>query len=691
MSNARKDHGGIEIFVAADGNDRWSGRLAGPNQDKTDGPLATLVAARDVARAARKAGGDAGVVISLRGGDYFLDAGLPLAGEDSGAKDAPLVIQAYRQEKVRLIGGRAVSGWRPVEEQAVLARLDPAVRDKVLQADLGALGIRDLGALKSRGFGRPSTAAHAELFFNDQPMTLARWPNTGFVTIASIPASAGIDDGHQQTIGRLEEGFCYDGDRPSGWKSTEEAWVHGYWAWDWANSYEAIDSIDRSSRLIKTREPHGQYGFRAGQRFYYLNVLEELDAPGEYYIDRRAGRLYFYPPCSSEELNKARVLLSVLNEPLLSMKEAANVQVRGLTLECCRGHAVRIEGGESCLVGGCTIRNVGDYAVVVEGGRGHGVRSCDIYNTGDGGISLTGGDRKTLTPCGHSADNNHIHHVGRWSRCYVPAIIMHGVGTRVSRNLIHDHPHCAILFTGNEHLMELNEIHHVCLETGDVGAIYTGRDYTYRGNVVRHNFLHHTGGVGMGSMGVYNDDCVSGTVMFGNIFWGVQRAVFLGGGRDFRVENNIFVDCRPAVCLDGRGLDKHPVWHDMVYKTMKQAMADVSCLQPPYIRRYPELADLTKYYQKEDGVPPGNILVARNICRGKWLEVCWHATMDALTLRDNLTEGDPRFENEPAGDFRLKADSPAWKLGFQRIPLEQIGLVKDEFRKELPRSAPRTD
>ena len=90
-------------------------------------------------------------------------------------------------------------------------------------------------------------------------------------------------------------------------------------------------------------------------------------------------------------------------------------------------------------------------------------------------------------------------------------------------------------------------------------------------------------------------------------------------------------------------------------------------------------------------VPPGNILVARNICRGKWLEVCWHATMDALTLRDNLTEGDPRFENEPAGDFRLKADSPAWKLGFQRIPLEQIGLVKDEFRKELPRSAARTD
>ena len=106
--------------------------------------------------------------------------------------------------------------------------------------------------------------------------------------------------------------------------------------------------------------------------------------------------------------------------------------------------------------------------------------------------------------------------------------------------------------------IEFNEIHHVCLETGDVGAIYTGRDWTLRGNVIRHNFIHHTGGVGMGSMGIYLDDCVSGTQIYGNVFCKVHRAAFIGGGRDYKVENNIFVDCTPAVELDGRGLSKRP-------------------------------------------------------------------------------------------------------------------------------------
>ena len=200
---------------------------------------------------------------------------------------------------------------------------------------------------------------------------------------------------------------------------------------------------------------------------------------------------------------------------------------------------------------------------------------------------------------------------------------MSGVGLRASHNLIHDHPHCAILFGGNEHLIEFNEIHHIALETGDVGAIYTGRDWTCRGNRIRHNFIHHTGGVGMGSMGVYMDDCVSGTEVFGNVFYKVHWAMFIGGGRDHRVENNVFVDCDPAVRMDGRGLDKSPVWFNMVYDYMKKQLAAVP--QELYRSRYPAIADLDRYYANTDGVPPENNVVARNVCVGKWLEVGWHA------------------------------------------------------------------
>jgi len=263
---------------------------------------------------------------------------------------------------------------------------------------------------------------------------------------------------------------------------------------------------------------------------------------------------------------------------------------------------------------------------------------------------------------------------------------MDGVGLRASHNLIHDHPHCAILFNGNDHLIEFNEIHHIALETGDVGAIYAGRDYTYRGNRIRHNFIHHTGGVGMGSMGVYMDDCVSGTEVFGNIFYKVHWAMFIGGGRDHRVENNIFVDCDPAVRMDGRGLDTTPVWRNMVNDFMRQRLAEMPA--PLYRVRYPALETLDRYYGAPDGpaitgeaftgVPPEGNVVARNICVGKWLEAGWHATPQMLRLENNLTNAEPRFVRQPraesrANDFALKRDSPAWNLGFERIPVEQIG------------------
>ena len=170
-------------------------------------------------------------------------------------------------------------------------------RGSVQQIDLRPLGIHEFGAMKSRGFGRPTTPAHCELFFDGKPMTLARWPNEGeWAQIAGFPEAQAQNDGHGGKIGRLEDGFSFSGDRPLGWKDTSDLWVHGYWSWDWANSYERVASLDREQRLIKTAPPHGQYGFRKGQRFYFLNVLEELDQPGEWFLDREAGMLYFWPP-----------------------------------------------------------------------------------------------------------------------------------------------------------------------------------------------------------------------------------------------------------------------------------------------------------------------------------------------------------------------------------------------------------
>jgi hypothetical protein len=615
-----------------------------------------------------------GAEVVLAGGNYFLERGLELSGGDSGKESAPIVIRSKEGQEVHLIGGREIKGFEPVKDQAVLARLDPAAREHVLQVDLKAQGINDFGRYRSRGFGRPGGPAALELFFDDQPMTVARWPNEGFAKIVGFPRDQKEADEHGGSLGNLSGGFNYDGGRPSHWKPDDNIWVHGYWAYDWANSYERVESIDPEKHLIKTAEPRGIYGFRTGQRIYFLNVLEELDSPGEFYVDAHSGMLYFWPPASLEQKT---VRVSLVEQPLVDLKNVSHVTLRGLTIECTRGDGIRVEGGSDVLIDHCTIRNVGDTAVVVHGGMGLRVDGCRVYNTGDGGISLTGGDRKTLTPANHVASNNELHHIARWSKCYQPAIGMEGVGITAAHNLIYDHPHCAILFGGNDHAIEYNEIRHVCLETGDVGAIYMGRDYTYRGNVIRFNYIHDTGGVGMGSMGVYMDDCVSGTVIYGNLFKNVQRAVFLGGGRDFKVENNVFVDCKPGVQLDARGIDKRPVWHDMVDQFMRQRFVAMHPDQPPYSTRYPELAEITKYYATHDGVPPGNITVSHNISvDGKFLSLQWGAKSEMVKTEGNLVDADPHFVDAVAGNYQLRDDSPAFGLGFKKLPVEKIGQGK---------------
>ncbi len=701
--------GAAEFYVAPTGSDTNRGTKAKP--------FASLERARDAVRTRKAAEGASRekTTIWLRGGDHLRTRELELTALDSGTADAPITWRAYRDERVRLLGGRTLSGFAPVSDTTELARLDARAREHVVQLNLRAIGITDYGEMKSRGFGRSAVAAHCELFFDARPMPLARWPDEGeFAQIAGYPAASDRKDDHGGKLGELPGGFHYAGDRPRRWQDTSDLWVHGYWAYDWANSYERVASLEVGQRLVRTAPPHGNYGFRKGQRFYFLNVLEELDQPGEWFLDRKRGRLYFWPPGGRSEVRGQKpasdpsrfpsaeaedeIMLSLLDQPLFKLTEASHVTIRGLILEGTRGNAIEIRGGAGNRIAGCLIRNVGTGGVVIAGGTGHGVVGCDVFDTGDGGVSMTGGDRQTLTPGGHFVENCHFQRLGRWSKCYVPAVAMTGVGLRASHNLIHDHPHCAILYWGNDHRMEFNEIHHIAMETGDVGAIYTGRDYTFRGNQIRHNFIHHTGGVGMGSMGVYMDDCVSGTEVFGNLFYKVHWAMFIGGGRDHRVENNLFVDCDPAVRADGRGLDRSPVWRNMVDETMRKRLAEVPLAL--YRERYPEMKSLDRYYGPPEGpamtgeafkgVPPDDNRIARNVAVGKWLEAGWHATSAMLHLENNLTNAASSLVSTPhdqsrAADFELRKDSPAWALGFRRIPVEQIGLREDELRRAVKR------
>ncbi|MBM3892476.1 MAG: right-handed parallel beta-helix repeat-containing protein, partial [Verrucomicrobia bacterium] len=356
--------------------------------------------------------------------------------------------------------------------------------------------------------------------------------------------------------------FTYYGDRPKNWSRADEAQVHIFPGPNGFDQCVGLKSVDAASRTL-TLASETDHELLAARRYYVRNVPEELDAPGEWYLDRRTSTLYFYPP---RPVASGKAFLSLLDQAV-SLSETAHVTLRGFTIECCRGSAIVISGGASNLVAGCSIRNTGLHGVEVTGGAGHGVVGCDIYDTARGGIVLGGGDRQQLTPAGHYADNNHIHHCGRVLKCFEPAIKLEGVGCRASHNLLHDLPHLALGLSGNDHVIEFNEIHHVCQETSDSGAFQTGRDWTFRGNVIRHNSFHDIYGYGLVMVGrgggvpqyaaphtahgVLLDDGASGFYVFGNLFYRISGSMVQSfSGRENVIRNNIFVEGQPTIATE---------------------------------------------------------------------------------------------------------------------------------------------
>lgn len=655
------------LFVASNGNDANSG-----SEDK---PFATLERARDEIRKIKAAGPlpAGGIIVEVRGGVYELSRPWELTEQDSGTEIAPIVYRARKGEVVKISGGRAVTGWKPVADPAILKRLEPATQGKVFQADLKALGITDL-----QGIGDARTYQSdpgLELFFQDQPMTLARYPNSGYLRMASVLDA----DGKPKTgdVTTAEGKFVCDDPRPARWAGEKDIWLHGFWVWDWADVRIPLASVDAAARTVSLGPAPGRtFHLRSGQWFYAENVLGELDRTGEWFLDRGAGILYFWPPAP---LAEGQTAVSVVRDPI-RLNNVAHVSFRGLLVEAGRGSGFVVRGGSNVRVVACTIRNMGNWAVKVYGGTNHGVVGCDVYQTGQGGIHLEAGDRKTLTPAGHFADNNHIHHTARWDPVYQQGITVFGVGNRATHNLIHNVPHIAIGFTGNEQTIEYNEIHTAVFQSNDAGAIYTSppdETWSMRGHKIRYNYLHNIHGFeGKGCLGVYLDDCFSSADISSNIFYDVATAILIGGGRDNLMTNNMFLKCDRAFSIDARGLG----WAKGVGTFATKELLDLNYKQPPWSVKYPELLNIL---EDEPLAPKGNVM-ARNICwGGKW---GWTEPKaePLVKFENNLVDVDPRFTGQPPADFRLAEDSPAYKFGFRPIQVEKIGVYRSDDRASWP-------
>lgn len=667
---AASSHAGATTFhVSSHGDDSNAGTEAKP--------FATPERARDQIRRLKSEGLlREGATVILHGGIHVRRETFELDARDSGTAHFPMRWEAAAGEEVRWTGGPVLPAraFRLLENDATLKRLPDTTRAHVRELDLRPFADAQLGEYPSTFRGAPAVP---ELFFNDRRMTVARWPNRGWATISKIIESGSVPREGDQS-GRPGV-FEYSGDAPARWNADAGVWLQGYWCYDWYDETIRISGIDRDQRRI-TLGAAALYGVKQGnpspRRFRALNVFEELDEPGEFYIDHAAGLLYFWPPSSVDE---ARITLSTLNAPLLRLKDAEHVTVRGMVFEASLASAVEVTGGRRNHLEGCTMRNARELGVRVSGGSEHRVENCDITDTGTGGLLLEGGDRRTLTAGRHEGNNNHIWNFSRHQLTGAYGISIGGVGNRAAHNLIHDAPHQAVFLGGNDHLFEFNIVRKVVTETDDAGAVYKGRNPSCRGNVIRHNFFSDIGSpMGHGTAAVYFDDGDGGDFVFGNVFLrsghpgqGPFGTIFSHGGHGIRAENNIFIDCaRPlgsAPWDDGRWRETLDGGHGCDFQT--KLLHEVDITAPPYTTRYPELVGFMDF---KPGAPRNhlarnNVLVrATGMSSGTWI----------CPDKENwTTTGDPGFVDAGAENFQLRDDAEVFTRlpGFEAIPFREIG------------------
>ena len=692
----------VEIFVSPSGNDAAPGTR--------EQPLRTLLAARDAARKlrAKQAGG---ATIWLMEGRYTLSETLEFDANDSGTPDLPLVIRATAQSNVVLDGGVAIeaSAFRQVKDEVMLGRLSPKARGHVWAADLGRLGKQQLFA------GSPLSP---QLSFSGRMLRLARWPNKGYAHIGKLHDKGAVyahgrtkgsppSFSHEKPIGAI---FSPREPASSAWADefarTKSMFVQGFLAYDWYKTTDEVARIDgeKIQLLGYYRYPVASTHEKIPRRFRLLNVLCELDSPGQWYFDKDSQRLFLWPPATFDATTSISVWSTAT---LIHLKGVSHVLVRGITFESCRGQPIRIEGGTGNLIAGCTIRNCGGGVQIV-GGTKNGITGCDIFDVGGNHIAIQGGtaNAREITPAGNFATNNHltqtVHDAERGVR-------IRGVGNAFRHNLVHDFLGQAIVYGGNDHLIEFNEIYHVGIEEGDGGASYCGAQMWSYGNVLRHNFYHHLMCIPQAHPrgGLYLDDFDPGETVYGNVFYkAAHRAVLINHGAANHVDNNLFIRCyigvyntsalsanaRTMARQYDRGELRRGDKMDYVWRA-EQVVGPKGWNRLPWSTKYPLF---TKVMNTDPYLPIECRFVNNMFCENKQrflyrVKYGEDGVVDirqasGIHLENNVDLPLSAFEDPASLDFRIRPDCPL-PAGIQRIPLEEIGLYLDDYRTSMPNKA----
>lgn len=662
------------IYVSTTGSDVH-------NQGTKDSPFATIEKAKQHIRGLKlSAPNPNGYEVYIRGGVYELEDSLKFTQEDSGTEEATITYRAYGSERVEIIGGRRIRGsqFSPVEDEQLLDTLiDQSVRDKIVAFDLGSIGITDFGERYLRGaysyteavsagvVEKPSAPA-IELFCNAGEMTLARYPNDGYIRVQAITQAGHNSDDTESPPYAASMVFSVDDARLSAWESLppNQALMFGFWKFDWADQTIPIKSV---SDGVITSQWSSSFGVIENAPFYVYDIFEEIDSPGEYYLDRSSGILYLYPP--TENLSACEFTLSLLGKPLIKLNNTDYVRFKNLTITAARDKAIYALGSNN-IFEGLDISDTASVAIDMIG-ENNIARDCYIHDT-NGGIATWGCSISELRPGNNVIENNHIERFSRLNKTYTNALNLGGMGNIARYNEVHDAPHQAVSLGGVGQKLMYNEIHHVVNESDDAGAVYCGLSWRDRGHKIQYNYFHDiasTSGGGTGVSGVYADGGQCELYIEGNVAENIQGAAFkINGGQDNVIKNNIVVNSSYGLLLSDDMLRV-----DLTKRHIPEIEASDYIFDCTWLTAYPKLS---RMIEDENNIryPIGNLYTANLMYRSSAALLLRTAGRYIDISKNLVTSSNPGFQNEAESDWTLNENSVMYETfpNFKPIPFKHM-------------------
>ena len=630
-------------------------------------PFSTLEEARDAIRVLRSEGkisAEDAVTVLLRGGEYCQTHMFELDERDSGTEKAPVTFKAYEDEKVYISGARTLKPekfYKPsADVMEPIAKKYPDAVEHIVAYDLKAEGL--------------SYEGESQIYWNGNRGILARYPNEPYHYMEGVEQLPCEEDRRWRYTFKDLDNIVQT------WRSFEGVRIIGNFYLDWASTDGYIIGCDPEKGTI-TIDCNGEA--RDTGRYYFSNIFEELNTPGEYYIDKKNGILYFY--CDGD-IAQMQIQMRQCAEGVISVK-ADYITIEGCTIEC--GNEVTVVfDGTGLTLRGCTVRRTYKTGLRFDGYKGL-ISHCEFYTIGGDGIDMGGGDAKKLLPSESEISDTVFHDFGEVFRVYNGGVFLRGRGIRCIHNEFYNAPHLAMSVSGSELDIRYNCIHHVCYEANDAGAVYLGgwapQDIIFDHNIIRD--VKNIYGTGYPN-GYYNDDGGGGKTIRSNLFININGNAFaMGGGRDNIIEDNIMVNTR--LSYDERLYYDQWEMHNAVYQTgglWGNLLRDPGYGTKEWALRYPrtmliKATNVRDYNSRFVPYAFGHTVVRNNVTyhQGGYKMDALPDTRRLSNFRDNIQYdslediGFVDFEN---GDYRLKPESKVFHdlPGFAECEFSMIGV-----------------